>query len=668
MSAIDTLARTFHWPESRPEIDRLPQNVGWLEDGPREVLAGALSAATRVVIELGSWLGLSTRYIASRAPDAIIIAIDHWKGSPEHQTDPKWSVDLPRLYETFLALNWEQRDRVIPIRRTTVEGLRIVAEYGIQPDVIYFDAEHSYAAVSAEIALCRELFPGAILIGDDYDWPGVAPAVIEASQRYKLGLQTLGSRWRAWKLVATTDPPVAAPPKEPILFVDRVALSRSTDSPVVTSEAIEVVDCDAVRAVTHNPKYLTFVGTAQGAGVYPFARICDDLRHRRPEIPILIVESDSTIRELMQCGIDPSAHGNVHVLPSTTRARDYWGLTRVALFPGGMRAQDTAYALASLINGIPIVATTRGDLVEALGRAGLFLPLPARLTDEARVLPTSDEMIPWVETIVQLWDDTTFYAEQRHWALRESGRLGSVDAAGRRVVRALVPATSRQKSVVLVPHLRGIEPECERALSELELAGVRVVRKPGSSAIDLARSELASEALHDGAEAMLFVDADIGFDPADALRILARPEPVVCGVYAKKNRRDVACAFAEEITDVIFGAAAPFPYPLKYAAAGFLRVRADVLRRMIPELKLPLCNTKWGRGVWPFFYPLIIADDGDLHYLAEDWAFSHRLRQIGITPLGDTSIRLWHLGVYGFGWEDAGSDAPRSRSYRFHIG
>ena len=222
---------------------------------------------------------------------------------------------------------------------------------------------------------------------------------------------------------------------------------------------------------------------------------------------------------------------------------------------------------------------------------------------------------------------------------------------------------------MLVPHLNGILWECEQALRELERRGVRVVRREGCSAIDVARNDMASDALHDGFEAILFIDADIGFDPRDALRLLARPEPVLTGVYAKKGSREMASRFADGIDLVRFRADAPGPYPLKAAAARFLRVRAAVLRRMIAELGLPLCNTRWGRGCWPFFHPAIVPDDsGGWHYLGEDWAFSHRLAQIGVTPLADTSIRLWHYGRHGFGWEDFRADTVRYRSYTYRIG
>jgi hypothetical protein len=89
---------------------------------------------------------------------------------------------------------------------------------------------------------------------------------------------------------------------------------------------------------------------------------------------------------------------------------------------------------------------------------------------------------------------------------------------------------------------------------------------------------------------------------------------------------------------------------------------------MIADLRLPLCNTEWGPGVWPFFMPLIVeGQGGGRHYLGEDWAFCHRLRQIGINPLADTSIRLYHLGSHGYGWEEVGSEVYRYRTYTLHL-
>jgi hypothetical protein len=223
-------------------------------------------------------------------------------------------------------------------------------------------------------------------------------------------------------------------------------------------------------------------------------------------------------------------------------------------------------------------------------------------------------------------------------------------------------------SIILVPYMNIIEGECDEALQKTEDLGVRVVRRRGCSAIDVARNQMASDALHDGAKHILFVDSDIGFEPEDAVRIFNRPEPVISGVYAKKGMREMASIFADGIKEVMFGPEVKAPYPLKYAATGFLRIKAEVLRKMIADLKLPLCNTQWGRGIWPFFQPMVVPqNDGKFHYLGEDWAFSHRCTQIGITPLADTTIRLWHWGRHGFTWEEAGSTPTRYRSYNYKL-
>jgi hypothetical protein len=54
-------------------------------------------------------------------------------------------------------------------------------------------------------------------------------------------------------------------------------------------------------------------------------------------------------------------------------------------------------------------------------------------------------------------------------------------------------------------------------------------------------------------------------------------------------------------------------------------------------------------------------------YLAEDFAFCHRARSCGFKIMADTRIRLWHVGRYRFGWEDAGGDPKRYGDYRYRI-
>ena len=54
--------------------------------------------------------------------------------------------------------------------------------------------------------------------------------------------------------------------------------------------------------------------------------------------------------------------------------------------------------------------------------------------------------------------------------------------------------------------------------------------------------------------------------------------------------------------------------------------------------------------------------------MSEDYSFCERARQCGYKIMADASIRLWHIGQYAFGWEDAGQDRPRHDSFLFLLG
>lgn len=175
---IHELKQAFSFPKERPNVPL--SDHGWFGPLHEDLLAKALKPETKLVFELGSWLGKSTRFIASCAPNATIVAIDNWKGLPPNPWSPNVSQFLPTLYETFITNCWDLKDRLIPVRTDTFSGMRICHEHGLSPDLIFIDASHEYKDVKVDIHHALSLFPNAALCGDDFLWPGVGRAVREA--------------------------------------------------------------------------------------------------------------------------------------------------------------------------------------------------------------------------------------------------------------------------------------------------------------------------------------------------------------------------------------------------------------------------------------------------------------------------------------------------------
>lgn len=272
-----------------------------------------------------------------------------------------------------------------------------------------------------------------------------------------------------------------------------------------------LVDRERIRAERTGPGYVTFVNPSPEKGVYVFARIADELARLRPDIPLLVVEGRGTEATLAACGLDLRGHGTVSLMSHTHDPRDFWGVTRVCIVPSLCLEAQGLVAVEAMANGVPVVASDRGALPETLGEAGVVLPLPERLTPATRMLPTAEEVAPWVEAIAHLWDDRDLAQEHRRKALEEARRWDAETLEpqyvqffaelrpGSKPPTATAPGWS--KSVALIPHLNGIEWECEEKLRRLEQAGVRVVRRAGSSAIDVARNAMISDSPHDGPRA-----------------------------------------------------------------------------------------------------------------------------------------------------------------------
>jgi len=162
---------------------------GWNSDSP--VFEAVLRDLNpRLIVEVGSWKGASAIHMAKLAPEAHMLCIDTWLGSPE-MLDPHNPISdslrrwhgWPHLYYTFASnvVRHVGRERICPLAApSTVAACLLRRLPDFQADVIYIDGSHEYADVARDLDdYWPFVRPGGFLIADDYNFTDVRRAVDE---------------------------------------------------------------------------------------------------------------------------------------------------------------------------------------------------------------------------------------------------------------------------------------------------------------------------------------------------------------------------------------------------------------------------------------------------------------------------------------------------------
>ena len=187
------------------------------------------------------------------------------------------------------------------------------------------------------------------------------------------------------------------------------------------------IDWSIVVAPTESRAFVTFVNPAPHKGLLLFARLADMLGSRRPDIPVLVVQSGESGGALNGIpGIDFSRYPQIMAAPPVPTPADYFALTRILLVPSVWPEPFGRVAAEAMINGIPPLVGDRGALPHVVGGdfanggGGRVLPIPEWMTHESTRLPSEQEVEPWYEAVCALWDDPALYqamaARARHLA------------------------------------------------------------------------------------------------------------------------------------------------------------------------------------------------------------------------------------------------------------
>lgn len=195
------------------------------------------------------------------------------------------------------------------------------------------------------------------------------------------------------------------------------------------------------------------------------------------------------------------------------------------------------------------------------------------------------------------------------------------------------------------------------------------------SLIQRGRNLLAHQFLkREDATHLMFIDADIRFNPHDIFSMIEADQDIICGLYPKKeiNWHNVHAAATkgnvpyDQLTHYtgamvvnLIGdnkgmVTVPVDKPCEIAAGGtgFMLIKRKVMERLAKKVKtytndVSTADGKLARDEIHEFFPVFI-DPEEKRLLSEDYAFCKIARKAGFKIHGAPWVRLGHFGSYLF--------------------
>ena len=192
------------------------------------------------------------------------------------------------------------------------------------------------------------------------------------------------------------------------------------------------------------------------------------------------------------------------------------------------------------------------------------------------------------------------------------------------------------------------------------------------SLIQRARNLLAKEFLKTSCTHMMFIDADIKFNPDHIFQMIAADKDIICGIYPKKeiNWTSVRAAldagvpdselkyhtgnFVINLINYSETITVPIDEPLEIWNGGtaFMLIKREVYEGMIGKVPtylnnvLDMNNAQNGDVIHEFFATSIEEESKIL--LSEDYYFCKRARENGFKVWAAPWVDLGHIGTYAF--------------------
>jgi Glycosyl transferase family 2/Glycosyl transferases group 1 len=205
-----------------------------------------------------------------------------------------------------------------------------------------------------------------------------------------------------------------------------LAVLQNADYCVVNSEAMRRRYWDAMGMVCHALPHVfdwdrvfvrrgfadvvTILASSTVGDSLLSSKITEKVSRIRPDIPVVVLGQDWHISASFgkSCVCSAVPLGNSERPMSRAEVYSKSKLVVVPSLGGGSFDRSVAEAM---INGIPVIVSDRHSLQEIAGDAGVVIHIPACYQADTKQAPRADDISPWVDAIIRLWDDSEYCTE-----------------------------------------------------------------------------------------------------------------------------------------------------------------------------------------------------------------------------------------------------------------
>ena len=184
---------------------------------------------------------------------------------------------------------------------------------------------------------------------------------------------------------------------------------------------------------------------------------------------------------------------------------------------------------------------------------------------------------------------------------------------------------------------------CMNAKEQFHIGGLRHDWLIGwnESLVTRARNEMTATFLKTDWSHMMWIDADIEFEPEGISKLWNRDHDIGVGVYSMK-RADKPLSAWRGGKLVRLEDCPNEPFEVDYAGTGFMMIRRNVIETLAATSE----SYEGPNGRVPALYMTPVHNDG---FESEDYHFCRKAREAGFKVMADPSIRLGHWGQFSYG-------------------